>query len=87
MNRRGLVLCLLLAAGLPRALRALEFEMQTQMKCMYEEINANVLVVGDYKVFNRDHPTIQEYVDVRVSAMPLPLLSLPCTRHDRCSEA
>lgn len=34
---------------------------------IYEEINANVLVVGDYKAFHRDHPEVAEFVDIRVS--------------------
>lgn len=45
---------------------ALEFEMLTQTKCIYEEINANVLVVGDYKAFNKDNTGVPVYVDVRV---------------------
>jgi len=53
------LLCLAPAWGL-------EVEMQTQTKCIYEEINANVLVVGDFKAFNKDNPSIPVYVDVRV---------------------
>lgn len=48
---------------------ALEFEMQTQSKCIYEEINANVIVVGDYRAFNKDNAEIPVYVDVRVSGV------------------
>lgn len=54
------LLCLAPAWGL-------EVEMQTQTKCIYEEINANVLVVGDFKAFNKDNPSIPVYVDVRVT--------------------
>lgn len=63
-----------LAAGLLSAFlivglgAALEFEMQTQSKCIYEEINANVIVVGDYRAFNKDNSEIPVYVDVRVCA-------------------
>lgn len=46
---------------------ALEFEMQAQVKCIYEEINTNVLVVGDWSAFHRDSPTTPEHVDIRVS--------------------
>ena len=53
---------------------ALEFEMQTQSKCIYEEINANVIVVGDYRAFNKDNAEIPVYVDVRVSG------GWPCPR-------
>jgi hypothetical protein len=48
---------------------ALEFEMQTQSKCIYEEINANVIVVGDYRAFNKDNAEIPVFVDVRVRAV------------------
>lgn len=37
-----------------------------QTKCVYEEINANVIVVGDFRAFNKDHADVPEYVDVRV---------------------
>eukprot|EP00882_Tetradesmus_deserticola_P004555 GHRQ01004801.1.p1 GENE.GHRQ01004801.1~~GHRQ01004801.1.p1 ORF type:complete len:205 (+),score=53.30 GHRQ01004801.1:156-770(+) len=46
---------------------ALDFEMQTQTKCIFEELNANVIVVGDYKATNKDNPTLPIYVDVKVS--------------------
>lgn len=54
------------ASTLGHLANALEFEMQTQMKCIYEEINSNVIVVGDYKAFNKDHPDAPQIVDVRV---------------------
>lgn len=47
---------------------ALEFEMQTQTKCIFEEMNANVIVVGDYKAANRDNPSLPIYMDVKVRA-------------------
>lgn len=50
-----------------RAAEALEFEMQAQTKCIFEELNANVIVVGDYKALNRDNPSVPIYVDIRVS--------------------
>lgn len=45
---------------------ALQFEMQTQTKCILEEINSNVIVVGDYSAANRDNPGLPIYVDVKV---------------------
>jgi hypothetical protein len=37
---------------------------------IYEEINQNVLVVGDYKAFNKDRgDSSPEIVDVRVSSL------------------
>ena len=45
----------------------MEFEMQAQTKCIFEELNANVIVVGDYKALNRDNPSVPIYVDIRVS--------------------
>jgi hypothetical protein len=47
---------------------AFEFEMQAQTKCIFEELNANVIVVGDYKAVNRDNPTVPIYIDLRVSS-------------------
>lgn len=64
MARPLLPLLLLLALG---GARALDFEMTTQTKCVYEEINAGALVVGDYGVVHRDSPTQAVYADVRVS--------------------
>ena len=49
--------------------QALQFEMQTQTKCIYEEINANVIVVGDYQAANRDNPGLPIYVDVKVGVL------------------
>lgn len=40
--------------------------MQTQMKCIYEEINSNVIVVGDFNAFDRNDPNLPIQVDVRV---------------------
>jgi hypothetical protein len=55
------------AATLPKGAQALDFEMTTQTKCVYEEINAGALVVGDYSVVHREKPTQAVYADVRVS--------------------
>ncbi len=33
---------------------------------VYEDMNANVIVVGEYKAFNKDHTDRMETVDVRV---------------------
>eukprot|EP00775_Hariotina_reticulata_P012968 gene12968-13097_t len=40
---------------------------QTQTKCIFEELNANVIVVGDYNAANKDNPSLPIYVDVKVS--------------------
>lgn len=40
--------------------------MQTQTKCIFEEVNANVIVVGDYQAYNKDKLDQPVYVDVRV---------------------
>lgn len=66
--KTSIVAGLLLAALLAYRTDALEFEMQTQQKCIYEEINSNVIVVLDFKAFNKDHPDHPETVDVRVRA-------------------
>lgn len=63
MQAAVLVALLLAAAGLASAL---DFEMQAQQKCIFEELNANVIVVGDYKAVNKDSPTLPIYVDVKV---------------------
>ena len=47
---------------------------------MFEEINANVIVVGDYKAYNKDNPSVPIYVDVLVSP-------LPGSRQYRCLES
>lgn len=65
----GLLPCALAVVYALAALRlahGLEFEMQTQMKCVYEEINANVIVVGEYQAYHKDHSDMQQYVDVKV---------------------
>jgi hypothetical protein len=68
-TRHGLLpLLLLVAVALAaRGARALDFEMNTQTKCVYEEINSGALVVGDYAVVHRDVPTQPVYADIRVS--------------------
>lgn len=66
MDLQRLVLLWVLVIGLVNLSSALEFEMQTQTKCIYEEINSNVIVVGDYRAFNKDNSDIPAYVDVRV---------------------
>lgn len=62
--QRALAISLLL--GLCLTARALDFELVTQTKCVYEEINANVIVVGDYKAYNKDNPSLPVNVDVLV---------------------
>ncbi|PNH07925.1 Transmembrane emp24 domain-containing protein p24delta4 [Tetrabaena socialis] len=45
---------LLVAVLIARQAQALEFEMQSQIKCVYEEINANVIVVGEWKAMHKE---------------------------------
>ncbi|GFH21477.1 GOLD domain-containing protein [Haematococcus lacustris] len=40
--------------------------MQSSSKCVFEEINANVIVVGDFNAFHKDHPDVGQAVDARV---------------------
>lgn len=67
-SRHPTLLCnlVLLVCLLFRCCEALEFEMQLQHKCIYEEINANVMVVGEYKIFHKDHPDFAQMADIRV---------------------
>ncbi|GIL61994.1 hypothetical protein Vafri_16325 [Volvox africanus] len=53
----ALLACLLATLGI--FTHALEFEMQSQLKCIYEEINNNVIVVGEYKSLSKElnHPS------------------------------
>ena len=57
---------LIYALAALRLAHGLEFEMQTQMKCVYEEINTNVIVVGEYQAYHKDHADLQQFVDVKV---------------------
>eukprot|EP00798_Chlamydomonas_sp_ICE-L_P011320 gene11320-18594_t len=52
------ILAILAALALSHVLplTALEFEMQMQTKCIFEELNEHALVVGDFKIFHRDVP-------------------------------
>lgn len=56
-----LALCILLAARTS----AMEFEMQSQIKCVYEEINNNVIVVGEYKAYHKEVAGTPQLVDVK----------------------
>ncbi|KAG1671828.1 hypothetical protein FOA52_000205 [Chlamydomonas sp. UWO 241] len=40
--------------------------MNMQNKCVYEEINANAIVVGTYNAFHKDNPSAPMPIDVRV---------------------
>jgi hypothetical protein len=74
LARPSLALALLgCLVGAPLA-SALDFEMTTQTKCVYEEINAGALVVGDYSVAHRDTPTQAVFADVRVSGLLVAVL-------------
>lgn len=64
MARRLTLAALLLA--LFALARGMEFEMQSATKCIFEEVNANVIVVGDYAAFNKDRSDQPVYLDVRV---------------------
>lgn len=43
---------------------ALEFEMTRASKCIVEQINQNVVVVGDYQLLRRDGQTVDGTVTV-----------------------
>lgn len=43
-----------------------EFDMTFQTKCVMEEINKNVLVVGDYSSYHRDDQNNKVAIDVKV---------------------
>uniref|UniRef100_A0A7S3QKF9 GOLD domain-containing protein n=1 Tax=Dunaliella tertiolecta TaxID=3047 RepID=A0A7S3QKF9_DUNTE len=65
--RGKLWVALLCCSLLCYPIHALEFEMQDKTKCIYEEVNANVLVVADYKAFNKDRvEQLVEIVNVKV---------------------
>ncbi|GFR47262.1 hypothetical protein Agub_g8949 [Astrephomene gubernaculifera] len=64
--RRNGPLLVLLVAWLALCSQALEFEMQSQLKCVYEEINNNVIVVGEYKSLNREPSQAGYPVSVKV---------------------
>eukprot|EP00877_Chromochloris_zofingiensis_P008285 jgi/Chrzof1/370/Cz01g13130.t1 len=66
MHRAGLLVAVICFTA-PLLAAALDFEMQSQQKCIYEEINANVIVVGDYQARNKDNPSLPIYVDVKVT--------------------
>ncbi|GAX75488.1 hypothetical protein CEUSTIGMA_g2931.t1 [Chlamydomonas eustigma] len=44
----------------------LEFDMLAQRKCIYEEINANVIVVGDYRAYHKDNEQADQQVELKV---------------------
>lgn len=45
---------------------ALEFDMLFQTKCVMEEINKGVLVVGDFAAFNKDNTANMVSIDIKV---------------------
>jgi hypothetical protein len=49
----------------------LELDMLFQTKCVMEEINTNVLVVGDYAAYSKDDPNVPVVVDVKVGRITL----------------
>jgi hypothetical protein len=60
-----------LLLGLLHGAWAMEFEMQTTTKCVFEEINNNVLVVGDYKAYHKEQLSLAMPVSVKVRSAPL----------------
>ena len=44
---------------------ALEFDMLFQTKCVMEEINRGVLVVGDFAAFEKEHPDRPVEMDIK----------------------
>lgn len=84
MKQLLILLLYIAAAGLAAAL---DFEMQTQTKCIFEELNANVIVVGDYNAANKDNPSLPIYVDVKVGGRAktrMLLLLLPQIIYSLC---
>jgi hypothetical protein len=67
-HRRPAVALILLAflSGTHRLSAALEFDMLFQTKCVMEEINRGVLVVGDYAAFEKDNADRPVEMDVKV---------------------
>ena len=51
-----------------RSCLSFEFDMQGQHKCVYEEINSNVIVVGDWRAFHKDNELVDQQVDIRVGS-------------------
>ena len=49
----------------PQSSAALEFDMLFQTKCVMEEINRGVLVVGDFAAFEKEHPDKPVEMDVK----------------------
>lgn len=66
-QRLAFVLLLALSMSLPTAM-PLEFDMLFQTKCVMEEINRNVLVVGDFAAFHKDNSANLVPMDVKVSS-------------------
>lgn len=56
----------LLASCAAQLAAALEFDMLFQTKCVMEEINKGVLVVGDFAAFNKDNSATMVDIDVKV---------------------
>ena len=50
----------------------------TRHNTVYEEINANVIVVGDYKAFRKDNPSQTQRVDVVVRCSALLVVQCVC---------
>eukprot|EP01023_Acetabularia_acetabulum_P020266 TRINITY_DN2048_c0_g1_i1.p3 TRINITY_DN2048_c0_g1~~TRINITY_DN2048_c0_g1_i1.p3 ORF type:complete len:236 (-),score=46.28 TRINITY_DN2048_c0_g1_i1:180-887(-) len=61
-----LVQCYYWLVLLVPAVYALEFDMMFQTKCIMEEINENVLVVGDYKAFDKNNYNLPVNIDAKV---------------------
>eukprot|EP01025_Chloroclados_australasicus_P047805 TRINITY_DN5393_c2_g1_i3.p2 TRINITY_DN5393_c2_g1~~TRINITY_DN5393_c2_g1_i3.p2 ORF type:complete len:211 (+),score=26.98 TRINITY_DN5393_c2_g1_i3:89-721(+) len=62
---RAICWYLVITAFLRRAV-SLEFDMMFQTKCIMEEINEGVLVVGDYKAYDRNNYNSPVAIDLKV---------------------
>jgi hypothetical protein len=48
---------------------ALEFDMMYQTKCIMEEIDTNIIVVGDFLAYRKDDNSQRVALDVKVRAL------------------
>lgn len=43
-----------------------EIDMKMQQKCVYEEVMANAIVVGNYRAFHKDQSAVEMLVDLKI---------------------
>ena len=48
---------------------AMQFDMLSQHKCIFEEINSNVIVVGEWSAFQKDNEHANQQVDLKVQTV------------------